>query len=109
MLKRDGPNGLTAEDAQHRLSSQLPLQEKIPYADVVLDNADNASPSMEEQIQTVVRRWQRQHTQGLGRLRTLVQLFVPPVGILMALWAIYSRTQRVSQQKKERQQEGRRS
>ncbi|UZJ51856.1 hypothetical protein CBS101457_001176 [Exobasidium rhododendri] len=101
MIKRDGDKGLTEEDANHRLSSQLSLEKKLPYADIVLDNADGVSETLEEQVKGVVERWKRERSQGLGRLRTLVQWLVPPVGVLMAAWSVYSRTSRVARRKAE--------
>lgn len=101
MLKRDSDKGLTEEDANHRLSSQLPLEKKLPYADVVLDNADGAKEALEEQVKTVVQRWTKQHSRGLGRIRSILQFLIPPLGIAMAAWAIWSRTSRVARRKKE--------
>lgn len=114
MLRRDADKGLTEEDASHRLASQLPLKDKIPYADVVLDNAADspdaaaaAGASIQKQVDDVVHRWQRTHEHGLGRLRTLVQWLIPPVGIATALWAVLARTQRVAKRKRASEQEAR--
>lgn len=109
MIKRDSDKGLTREDAENRLNSQLALEKKIPYADVVLDNADNAKSSLEVQVKEVVKRWETQHNRGLGKVRTLLQWLIPPVGLVMALYATWARTSRVSkrlreEKKKERSQ-----
>ena len=109
MLKRDGEKGLTREDAENRLSSQMDLEKKIPYADIVLDNADNAKSNLEEQVKQVVKRWDSQHNRGFGKVRTLMQWLIPPVGLVMALYATWARSCRVSRQlreekKKERSQ-----
>jgi hypothetical protein len=101
MLKRDSDKGLTEEDANHRLSSQLALEKKLPYADIVLDNADDASETLEEQIKRVVERWNRERNQGWGRLRTLAQWLLPPVGVLMAAWSVWSRSRRVAKKRQE--------
>lgn len=96
MIKRDSDKGLTEEDANHRLSSQLALKKKLPYADIILDNADDAKKTLEEQIGKVVERWKKSQEQGWGRFKTLIQWIVPPVGLLMAVWAVWSRTNRVA-------------
>jgi hypothetical protein len=100
MIKRDSDKGLTEEDANHRLSSQLALEKKLPYADTILDNADDASETLEKQVNRVVQQWKGKHTQGWGRVRNMLQWLVPPLGIFMAAMAVWSRTSRVSQRKK---------
>jgi dephospho-CoA kinase len=107
MIKRDSDKGLTPEDANHRLNSQLALEKKLPYADIVLDNADGASETLEEQINRVVKKWHQERSQGLGRVTTLLQWLVPPFGILMAAWSIGSRIARVNRRKKQDQAETR--
>jgi hypothetical protein len=107
MIKRDSDKGLTPEDANHRLSSQLALEKKLPYADVVLDNADGASETLEEQVNRVVQRWTKERNQGLGKLRTLVQWLAPPIGIAMAVWSVWSRIGRVAKRKKQVEKEAR--
>lgn len=108
MIKRDSDKGLTPEDAHHRLSSQMDLEKKLPYADTVLDNADNASETLEQQISRLVQRWKQERMQGLGRFKTLLQWLVPPVGVLMAALAVWSRTRRVAQRKRETEAKARR-
>lgn len=107
MIKRDSDKGLTAEDAQNRLSSQFPIEKKLPYADTVLDNSDGAAQPLEQQVSQIVKRWTRQHKQGSGRLRTWLQWLVPPVGLVMAAWAVWSRSRRVSKKLKEQEKERR--
>jgi hypothetical protein len=101
MIKRDSDKGLTEEDANHRLSSQLALEKKLPYADIVLDNADDASETLEKQVDRLVQEWKRKHITGFGRLRNIIQWLIPPVGIVMAAWAVLSRISRVARNKKE--------
>jgi len=108
MLKRDSDKGLTLEDANHRLSSQLALEKKLPYADIVLDNADGASETLQEQVDKVVHRWSKERNQGMGKLRTMVQWLLPPIGVLMAFWSVWSRTGRVAKRKKETEADARR-
>ncbi|MCO5613880.1 hypothetical protein L7F22_068158 [Adiantum nelumboides] len=107
MLKRDGDKGLTKEDAENRLSSQLALEKKIPYADIVLDNATNAKSSLEEQVKQVVKRWEVQHNRGLGKVKTVLQWLVPPVGLIMALYATWARSSRVSKRLREEKKKDR--
>ena len=43
MLLRDREKGLTEDDAESRLAAQMPLDQKVMYADVVIDNSVNAT------------------------------------------------------------------
>ena len=49
-MKRDGSS---REDASARLNAQLPIAEKVPYADVVLDNSGSPQ-DLEHQVDIVI-------------------------------------------------------
>lgn len=101
MIKRDHDKGLSRQDAENRLNSQLALDKKIPYADVILDNSDDAKVSLEEQVKKLVKRWDMQHKHGLGKIRTILQWLIPPIGLIMALNATLLRSIRVSRRLRE--------
>ncbi|MFD0673477.1 dephospho-CoA kinase [Cohnella sp. GCM10027633] len=56
LMKRDG---MSAEDAEKRLSAQMDIEEKKSRADIVIDNAGNS-----EHTKRQVERWMRDR--GLG-------------------------------------------
>lgn len=105
MLSRDGPKGLTEDEAQSRLSSQWPLRSKLPYADVVLDNSSaltsssSTSPSegggaseiLTAQVGDLVRSWRGYYGGIFGTLYWLAEWLVPPFGLLMAALTLVSR------------------
>lgn len=41
--------GMAEEDVRHRMAAQMPLEEKVAYADVVLDNEDTVA-GLEERV-----------------------------------------------------------
>lgn len=49
-------NGLTLEAANARISSQLPLQEKVALADAVLDNNGTTDETF-EQLRKILKEW----------------------------------------------------
>lgn len=118
MLKRDGESkGLSEEDAEQRLKAQLPLEEKLVYADAVLDNSSNFGERLQKdelaapewtrnldrhtslalrlQVDKLVERWLHGYSGVRGRLRWLVQWLLPPVGLLMGALRAWLRTSAV--------------
>lgn len=119
MLKRDGESkGLTEADAKQRLEAQLPLDDKLVYADTILDNSANLSERVEEehslqapewtrrmdketslalrvQVDRMVSRWVDGYS-GVGTLNWLLQWLVPPFGLLAGAWRAWSRTSAVN-------------
>ncbi|SNX86544.1 related to CAB5 - probable dephospho-CoA kinase [Melanopsichium pennsylvanicum] len=117
MLKRDGESkGLTEEDAKQRLAAQLPLDDKLVYADMILDNSANLSEKVEEehalsapewtksldkktslalrvQVDRMVNRWVDSYS-GINSLKWLLQ-WVPPCGLLAGAWRAWRRTSHV--------------
>lgn len=55
MQRLTGRNGCTAEEALERISSQMPIKEKVPHADIVIDN----SASLEKTQQQVDDLWKQ--------------------------------------------------
>lgn len=118
MLARDGQSkGLTEEDAKQRLAAQLPLDDKLVYADTILDNSANLSERVEEQhalsapdwtkdldkktslalrvqVDGMVNRWVDNYS-GVKSLRWLLQWLVPPFGLLAGAWRAWTRTSAV--------------
>ncbi|KAF8647475.1 hypothetical protein AX16_006680 [Volvariella volvacea WC 439] len=67
-------------DAQSRLSSQLPISSKLPYADVIVDNSgslQDLQPKVSKLIQLLHER--------AGKWFWRLSWLVPPVGVLSAL------------------------
>lgn len=50
-------NGLSLEEAEARINSQMPLSEKIPLADAVLNNNGTISDTA-EQLKSILNKWQ---------------------------------------------------
>lgn len=123
MLTRDGPNGLTEEDAQSRLASQHELKSKLPYADVVLDNSSalesslndgssssssrGASQVLSAQVSDLVRSWRASYSGVLGTTYWLLTWLVPPFGVMMGLLCVWERRQRVERRLREAEESDR--
>ena len=115
MLKRDAAKGLTEEDAEQRLKAQLPLDDKLPYADAVLDNSSalevgndeaaapgwtrgldrQTSVQLRVQVDRLVARWVGGYSGVVGSATWLTQWLLPPVGLLMGFWRAWVRTRAV--------------
>ncbi|KAL9935100.1 hypothetical protein V8E36_006176 [Tilletia maclaganii] len=120
MMSRDAANGLTEDDARSRLKSQLPLEEKLPYADVILDNSSALAQSMStstqlppsEQVQgakssrssdalraqvaELVQRWSSQTKTFGGAIIWLLEWLIPPFGLAMGFLTIMRRKEAIS-------------
>lgn len=119
MLARDGQSkGLTEQDAKQRLAAQLPLDDKLIYADTILDNSTNLTERAQDQndalqapqwtqnldkstslalriqVDRLVNRWVDGYS-GVNSLRWLLQWLVPPFGLLAGAWRAWSRTSSV--------------
>lgn len=75
----------TKDAAEARLTSQMPIDEKSKYADVVLDNSGPLS-EIEERVGVLVRRLNQQVGWGY-----LISWLFPPWGVTCAIWALTSR------------------
>ncbi|KAK0205444.1 dephospho-CoA kinase [Desarmillaria ectypa] len=82
LMQRDGS---TREDASARLTSQLPVGDKVKYADVVIDNSSTRE-NLEGQVTAFVQGLEK----TVGWSWTLSWL-VPPYGILSAAWVLTRR------------------
>ncbi|PPR02732.1 hypothetical protein CVT26_009443 [Gymnopilus dilepis] len=101
LLTRDPT--LPPSSARHRLTSQLPIAQKVPYADIVLDNSGSRS-ELEEQVDLMVQRLERE----AGRWWWRVSWVLPPVGVLSALGVVVWRWVRwVWREGRRRRREGR--
>ncbi|KAI1794716.1 CoaE-domain-containing protein [Ganoderma leucocontextum] len=93
LMRRDNS---TREDASARLSSQLPITEKIKYADIVIDNSGTPQ-ELEREIGAIVKRFR----DDAGWSWRLSWLF-PPLGVASAVWTLSWRALRRSQKQKSR-------
>lgn len=77
-----GRDKSSSEDASARLNSQLPIMQKVEYADIVIDNSGSLQ-DLEQQFHSCVVKLER--TAGwswrLGR-------FFPPFALISALWTL---------------------
>jgi dephospho-CoA kinase len=81
-MERDKSN---KEDAQSRLSSQMPVEEKTAFADYIIDNSGPLT-ALERQIHTMVL-WLQKESGWTWR----VAWIFPPIGILFAARRILQR------------------
>ena len=77
LMKRDGS---TREEASSRLNSQLPIAEKLPYADYVVENSGTLI-ELEKETQLLVNKLTRES----GGFTWLLCWLIPPVGVLFGL------------------------
>ena len=77
LIKRDGT---TREDASSRLSSQLPIIEKLPYADHVVENSGTLI-ELETETQLLMDKLARES----GGFLWLLCWVIPPIGIFFGL------------------------
>jgi hypothetical protein len=84
---------------------QIPLPQKLPYADHVIDNS-GPLPSTSQSITHLVRSWRRESESFPGWWWCWV---FPPLGLLRALWVLTGRAKRVERRKKNTRGAGRRT
>ncbi|KAK0534622.1 Dephospho-CoA kinase cab5 [Tilletia horrida] len=121
MLSRDGATGLTEEDARSRLASQLPLEDKLPYADVILDNssalassdpsapgsssdpstspagkAARSSDALRAQVAELVQRWKSNTSSLGGWCMWLLEWVIPPFGLVAGFLAVMKRREAIA-------------
>ena len=80
----------SVEDASSRLSSQLPITNKLEYADYVIDNSGSPQ-GLEAQVNSLVERLERE-AGWMWRLSWLI----PPLGLFSAVWMLALRAYRWS-------------
>jgi len=79
LMKRDSSS---REAAMSRLNAQLPIAEKLEYADQVIDNSGTVQ-ELQQQVSAFIERL-RNEVSWTWRLEWLV----PPLGILSGLWTL---------------------
>lgn len=75
-------DGSSKEDAHSRLNSQLPISQKVSYADIVIDNS-GSKHELQAHIDNLIRRLDKQAGWS-WRLSWLL----PPIGLLSATWTL---------------------
>jgi len=80
LMRRDGT---TREDASSRLNSQLPIGEKLPYADYVVENSGTLI-ELEAETQLLINKLTRES----GGFTWLLCWLIPPIGILFGLQSL---------------------
>ena len=78
-MKRDA---LARDNARARLLAQLPIKDKLEYADVVLDNSGTQA-ELEVQVDEFARRL---YLEGGWSWR--IKWLIPPLGLLSATWTL---------------------
>lgn len=76
-------NGLTRNAAKSRLSSQMTLKSKLPFADHVIDNSGQLI-DLEKEVERLVWKFEK----SINRLIWLVNWLLPPIGIIKGLFTI---------------------
>jgi dephospho-CoA kinase len=71
--------------AQDRLAAQMPLKEKVAYADRILDNSAGHT-ELKQQVGELVKS-----LQGEAGWTWRLSWLVPPVGLLFAGWCLIRR------------------
>ncbi|WFD25212.1 dephospho-CoA kinase [Malassezia nana] len=107
MLQRDQAKGLSEEDAKSRLAAQMPLSQKVSYADVVIDNsidaAESSPPRLRAEVGKLVARWRHESRRWSFRVLWLLSWLVPPFGLLYGLMITYIRARRQSRRREGKQ------
>jgi len=80
LIKRDGS---TREDASSRFNSQLPIAEKLSYADYVVENSGSLI-DLEVETQSLINKITRES----GGVIWLLSWLIPPIGIFFALMCL---------------------
>ncbi|KAF7330999.1 hypothetical protein MVEN_02440100 [Mycena venus] len=79
LMKRDNSS---REDASSRLNSQLPIEEKVQYADRVIDNSGSLA-DLDAHVNSVIQSLDR----DAGWTWRFSWVF-PPLGLLSAVWTL---------------------
>ncbi|KAF8195120.1 dephospho-CoA kinase-domain-containing protein [Pholiota molesta] len=96
LMQRDGSS---KEDASSRLNSQLPITEKVAYADVVIDNS-GSKQELQAHVENLIRKLD-ERAGWSWRLSWLI----PPFGLLSAVSTLMWR--RIARRKKGSQRSSR--
>ncbi|KAI0373049.1 CoaE-domain-containing protein [Pilatotrama ljubarskyi] len=99
LMKRDNSS---RADASSRLNAQLPITEKVQYADIVIDNSGSLQ-DLERQVDQLVQRLLK----DAGWSWRISWLF-PPWGVASAIWTLSWRALRRSRKSGSRKRSSRR-
>jgi dephospho-CoA kinase len=92
-MQRDGSS---RDDARARLLSQLPIKDKLEYADIVLDNSGTQA-ELEVQVDEFARRL---YLEGSWSWR--LKWLILPLGLLSAIWTLFWRRVKLGRKMKRR-------
>ncbi|KDR85959.1 hypothetical protein GALMADRAFT_235151 [Galerina marginata CBS 339.88] len=76
LMQRDGSS---KEDASSRLNSQIPISQKVAYADIVIDNSGTPQ-ELQGQVDSLIRK-----LEARAGWTWRVNWLLPPVGLISAL------------------------
>jgi dephospho-CoA kinase len=89
LLDRQSNPPLTPSQASSRISSQLPLSAKLPYATAVLDNSGSPK-DLASQVDRLVVKWRNQQGGSSGWWWKVCWL-IPPIGLSAGLLCLATR------------------
>lgn len=95
LMQRDSS---TREDALSRLRSQMPIADKVAYADVVLDNS-GTHQDLEAQVDDLLRRLDKE-VGWTWRISWLFPPFAIASAALLLLWRTIKRRRRSQRRKR---------
>jgi dephospho-CoA kinase len=78
LMARDGS---THEEASARLNSQIPISDKIKYADHVIDNSGSIA-ELNREVSAFLKKLEKE----IGGWRWLVSWLIPPLGFTFAAY-----------------------
>lgn len=78
----------TQEAASARIRAQLPIADKLAYADIVLDNSGPRG-ELEAQVSNLIQRLERE-----AGWAWRLDWWLPPVGLVSAVWTLFWRAMR---------------
>jgi len=96
LMKRDG---FSREDASARLNSQLPISEKLEYADHIIENSGSIA-ELEQEVVVFLKKLDKE----VGGWRWLVSWLIPPVGLALAAYSLLWKTLKRLDRKHKRSQ-----
>jgi len=98
LMKRDGS---TRGDASSRLNSQIPIADKLPYADHIVENSGTLI-ELEGETQLLINKLNRES----GGLTWVICWLVPPVGVLFGFKSLLLRWLKVGKRRPSKKRGG---
>jgi len=71
------------EDALSRIRSQIPITDKVPYADIIIDNS-GTKQNLDNQVLALVKRFDKE----AGNVKWRLEWFLPPFALLSAVFCL---------------------